>query len=116
VSRIGEVTMTTATRDETIRANVDKADDVNRWLAQLGYPTRRHDRGAIGADLSDLYVSAATYRALIDALLALPPEQSDEAADRVADITSELRHMAWHIRSVTRRRERLEARLDPDAE
>lgn len=108
--------MTTATRDDTIRANVEKADDVNRWLAQLGYPTRREDRGAVGADLSDLYASAATYRALLDALLALPPEQSEEAADRVADIASELRHMAWHIRSVTRRLERLESRLAPDNE
>lgn len=102
------------TRD--IRENVDKARQIARWLEALGEPARRADHGAIGADLSDLYVAAAAYRGMLDELLALGRDDPDAAAEKVGDIASELRHMGWHIRSVTRRLDRLEHRLTPDDE
>lgn len=108
--------MTTTARDDVIRTDIGKVGEIERWLERLGYPAQRDSRGVIVADLHDLHASATKYPALLDALLALPPEPSEEAANRVADITSELRHMAWHIRSVARRLDRLAVALDPEDE
>lgn len=96
--------------------NVAKATDIGRWLDALGEPARRLDRGAISADLSDLYSAAEAYRAMLDALLALKLDDPDAVPEKINEITGELRHMAWHIRSVTRRLDRLEHRLTPDDE
>jgi hypothetical protein len=96
------------------RANAAQADAIVGWLDALGAVGRKRDTGALAADLSDLYVAAASYRRLLDQLLALAPHDRSAAADTVVDIATELRHLAWHIRSVTPRLDRLAAALDLD--
>ena len=110
------VRATTATEpvaQAEIRETLAKADAVVGWLRAVGVPEGRGDLGALGADLSDLYVGAETYRRLLDELLALGPDDRAEASEKVGDMADELRHLAWHIRSAARRLDRLEARLDP---
>jgi hypothetical protein len=89
---------------------------VGRWLDALGPAVRRSDRGALAADLGDLYAGAATCRRLLDAALAVPPERPAEASERLADMAVELRHLAWHVRSCAPRLERLADALDPDGD
>ena len=101
---------------DDVRENVEKADDVIRWLDGLGQVRLRRDRGALGADLSDLYIGARRYARMLDELLAMAPESGSAASDKVGDIADELRHMAWHIRSVARRLDRLAVALDPEDE
>ena len=95
-----------------IQETLAKADAVVGWLRAVGVPEGRGDLGALGADLSDLYVGAEKYRRLLDELLALGPDDRAEASEMAGDIADELRHLAWHIRSAIRRLDRLEARLD----
>jgi hypothetical protein len=100
--------------DDSVRLNVEQAQRVVAWLDSLGVRVRPSDRGAVGADLSDLYVAADAYRRMLDALLELPANDHDQQADAVADLASEIRHIAWHARSVVSRLDRLVDRLAPD--
>ena len=97
-----------------VHENLAKADAVVHWLRAVGAHEGRGDVGALGADLSDLYVGAEKYRRLLDELLKLGPDELAEASDKVGDVADELRHLGWHIRSAVRRLDRLGARLDPD--
>lgn len=99
---------------DRIDANAAKAGEIVRWLRLLGEPARRVDHGAVGADLSDLYMSTETFRHQLGDLLAVGRDDPDAVAEKLNEITGGLRHMAWHIRSVTPRLERLESRLTPD--
>mgnify|MGYP000489327055 CR=1 FL=1 len=107
------VVLTPSERVE-VQENVAHADEIVRWLDALGPVGRRRDVGALAADLSDLYAAATTYRRLVDHLLALGPRDRVAASDATVEIVTELRHMAWHIRSVAPRLERLASALDPD--
>ena len=97
-----------------VRENVEKSDEVIRWLDALGPVGRRRDRGALGADLSDLYIGARRYGRMLDQLLAMGSEDVVAASEKLGDIAAELRHMAWHIRSVAPRLDRLAVALDPE--
>jgi hypothetical protein len=99
-----------------IEEDLDKARAVGRWLDALGPAVRRSDRGALAADLGDLYAGAARYRQLLDALLALPGDRAGEVDDLLVELSAELRHLAWHIRSSTRRLERLADGMEPGDE
>ena len=97
-----------------VEADVAKAHEVARWLESLGPVGPHRDVGAPAADLSDQYVAAATYRRQLDTLPAFGPDDGVVAAETAIDVVTELRHMAWHIRSVTPRLERLATALDPE--
>jgi len=104
---------------EHVDRTVAKARAVTAWLdaAQSGGRAGRpSDLGALSADLSDLYTGSTRYQRLVDALLETPPTERESAADTVVDLKVELQHLAWHIRSVTRRLERLADDLYGDDE
>ncbi len=105
--------------EELIDLNVAKARAVTEWLEatrSVRRAGRPSDLGPISADLSDLYAGSIKYQRLIDALLDTPPAERERAANAVVDLKVELQHLAWHIRSVTRRLERLANDLYGDDE
>ena len=100
--------MATELHDQAeIHENLAKADAVVDWLRTVGAPDGRGDIGALGADMSDLYVGAEKYRRLLDELLKLGPDELAQASEKVGDIADELRQLCWHIRSAARRLDRL---------
>ena len=104
---------------EPVDRTVEKSRAVMAWLQaarELGRTGRPSDLGPLGADLGDLYTGSERMRRLIDALLDTPPAERERAADAVVDLKIELQHLAWHIRSVTRRLERLADDLYGDDE
>ena len=80
------------------------------WLSHLE-GVRAASVRHLGADLADLSASAERYRRLVDALLATPADRPETAADALVEINVELQHVAWHIRSATRRIDRLASDL-----
>lgn len=88
---------------------------IDRWLGGLD-EVRAASRRHVAADLADLYAGSERMRRLVDALLDTPPGERERAADTVVDLKVELQHLAWHIRSVTRRLERLADDLYGDDE
>lgn len=99
-------------RIDDVDENVAKADGIAGWLDGLGSAAGRIDRGAVAADLGDLYTSARVYRRLLDELLAISPVDTSAASEKLNEIGTELRHQAWHIRSDARRLDRIESNLD----
>jgi hypothetical protein len=99
---------------DLVHLNVEKGREVADWLDALRVPVRASIRGALSADLSDLYVAAIQYQRLLDALLGSRPEDAEQAAELLTEIASELRHVGWHVRSAADRLDRLADRLDAD--
>jgi hypothetical protein len=103
----------TVDTDDLVRLNLDKAAAIERWLRTVG-DVKDADIGRLSADLSDLYAASITYQRLLGALLATSPDNHDRAGTLIVDMTVELRHLSWHIRSSIGKLERLAGKLLPD--
>ena len=89
-----------------VELNLVKTRAVMDRLRQLGC---RNEKliGVLGADLGDLYAGATRFQELLDAWLELPIEDRDGLDEILVDLSVEMRHLWWHLRSGTGRVERL---------
>jgi hypothetical protein len=97
-------------QDARIRLNVEKAQAVVTWLDGLPIAVSGADRGALSADLSDVYAAALAYQQVVDRLLS---STSEDLVQDIEDVLSHLEHIVWHARSARPRLARLSARLEP---
>jgi hypothetical protein len=111
---IGAKREVVAEHEELGALEEQKRQEIGAWLESLGKAVRPSDRGALSADLSDLYAGAIRYQRMIDRILALPARERAKASDALIDLSVDLWHLNWHMRSARPRLERVADALDPD--
>ncbi len=93
----------------TARENVQMCDDIVRKMTIPGIKTQQAI--TMGANLSDIYFASKEYIRILDNLLAVDENDHEKLGDIIIDIRTELNHINYHSKHVTKTLENVADKL-----